>query len=82
MNKPCLHFVGFKDDRLWNAVKVFGHPDFYHLTWDKRAKQEAVEGDTIVFADIDETHDPSNYPSWDDSQWEVICGLRAKGMKP
>ena len=24
-----LHFVGFKDERYWNAVKTFGKPDLY-----------------------------------------------------
>lgn len=40
MTKPALHFVGFKDDRYWNAVKVFGVPDFYHRIFDQRAKQD------------------------------------------
>jgi hypothetical protein len=34
----ALHFVGFSDDRYWNALKVFGLPDFYHRNWDMRAK--------------------------------------------
>ena len=62
----ALHFVGFKDDRYWNAVRVFGLPDFYHRLWDMRAKQEIVPGDTAVFANgtIDDpvlpvTHDDS-----------------------
>jgi hypothetical protein len=45
-----LHFVGFKDDRWWNAIRVFGRPDFVHPGWDIRAKREIMPGDVIVFA--------------------------------
>lgn len=72
----ALHFVGFKDDRYWNAVAVFGLPDFYHRNWDVRARQEVVDGDVAVFADgsID---DPPKPISWDDSQQDII----ARGQK-
>jgi len=56
--RPCLHFVGFKDDRLWNAVRVFGRPDFYHRAWDLRAKREMADGDVVVFATGDEHQEP------------------------
>jgi hypothetical protein len=46
----CTHFVGFKDDRYWNAVKVFGRPHFIHGWWDRRARRLIARGDTIVFA--------------------------------
>lgn len=29
-----FHFVGFKDDRYWAAVKAFGKPDFVHRFWE------------------------------------------------
>lgn len=45
-----IHFVGFRDDRYWNAVKVWGKPDFFHQRWDTRAKREIADGDTVVFA--------------------------------
>lgn len=48
--KPCTHFVGFRDDRYWSAVKVWGLPDFIHRGWDMRARREIAEGDTVVFA--------------------------------
>lgn len=54
MTKACLHFVGFRDDRWWNAVRVFGKPDFIHPKWDQRARREIASEDTIVFADGDE----------------------------
>ena len=33
-----------------SAVRVFGLPDFYHRTWDRRAQQDIAAGDTVVFA--------------------------------
>ena len=72
----ALHFVSFKDDRYWNAVKVFGLPDFYHRVWDMRARQEIVEGDLAVFA-TGSIDDPVKPISWDDSQQDII----ARGRK-
>lgn len=46
-----VHFVGFKDDRYWNAVKVFGAPHFIHRGWDLRAQREIDENDLVVFAE-------------------------------
>lgn len=72
--KHALHFVGFrdprreKDTRYWNAVRVFGHPDFLHRGWDRRAQREIMHGDTIVFANGDETQPMSVY-SFDDSDF-------------
>lgn len=72
----CLHFVGFKDDRYWNAIKTFGLPDFYHRNWDARAKQEIGPDDVAIFAVGDETIAPKSI-SWDDSQQDII----ARGIK-
>lgn len=52
--KNCVHFIGFKDDRYWNAVKIFGLPDFIHRVWDKRAQREIFDNDTVIFANGDE----------------------------
>jgi len=67
VHRPPLHFVGFKDDRVWAALKVFGPPDFWHRIWDVRARLEIVPGDIAVFASgtIDDpvrpfTHDDSS----------------------
>lgn len=54
-----LHFVGFRDDRYWNAVRVFGPPDFIHRRWDLRAKREIAPDDLIVFATGNERQEPS-----------------------
>ena len=62
----AIHFIGFRNDRYWNAVKVFGKPDFYHRVWDVRARQE-IEGDDIaVFASGDDTSAMTPY-TFDDS---------------
>lgn len=68
----ALHFVGFKNDRYWNAVKVFGLPDFYHRNWDMRARQEVVPGDVAVFA-VGSADDPPKPIGWDDSQQDILA---------
>lgn len=69
----ALHFVGFKDDRVVVARRVFGRPDFYHRVWDVRAWQESrVPGDVIIFATGSEA-DPPQDTSWDDSQQDIIA---------
>lgn len=65
-DQPALHFVGFKDDRWWNAVKTFGKPDFIHRFWDARAVCEVSPIDIVVFATGDETQ-PVNQYAYDDS---------------
>lgn len=45
-----VHFIGFRDDRYWNAVKVFGPPHYIHRGWDTRAAREIAPGDILVFA--------------------------------
>ena len=50
MVKPVVHFVGFRGDEYLSAVRVFGPPAFIHMTWDKRARRDVYDGDTVVFA--------------------------------
>lgn len=57
----CVHFVGFRDDRYWNAARVFGLPHFIHRHWDRRAFREIAPGDVIVFAQGEWTQEPSPY---------------------
>lgn len=64
--KNAVHFVGFKDDRVYNAIKTFGRPDFWHRFWDRRAVDEVVEGDVVIFATGDETQKVQQY-AYDDS---------------
>jgi hypothetical protein len=62
----CLHFVGFKDDRVYSAIKVFGRPDFWHHFWDRRAVGDIAPGDVVVFASGDENDTPKEF-AFDDS---------------
>lgn len=64
--RGAFHFVGFKNDRYWNAIKTWGRPDFIHRFWDRRAVDEVVEGDVVIFADGDETQEVHPF-AFDDS---------------
>src|ERR1700704_6311271 len=63
IDAPVLHFVGFEDDRVHSAIKVFGRPHFWHRFWDHRAAAEVAPGDVVVFAHGDETMPPKDYAS-------------------
>jgi hypothetical protein len=63
---PVLHFVGFKDDRVHDAIRVFGRPDFWQRIWDRRAASEVAPGDVVVFACGDEAAAPTDH-AFDDS---------------
>lgn len=56
-----VHFVGFRDDRYWSAAAVFGKPHFIHRGWDLRAKTEIAPGDTVVFANGDDSVEPNRH---------------------
>ena len=45
----AVHFVGFRGDEYWSAVKVFGKPDFVHLINDRRMRGDFAEGDVVIF---------------------------------
>ena len=47
-----LHFVGFRNDNDYlAAVRVWGRPDFIHLTHDHRMYGDVdVDNDTVVFS--------------------------------
>ncbi|MCF8532421.1 MAG: hypothetical protein K9G48_05425 [Reyranella sp.] len=47
---PCLHFVGFRGEEYWSAIRIWGRPHFIHLGWDLRAQREIAPGDVVVFA--------------------------------
>lgn len=71
-----VHFVGFRDNRYWSAVRVWGRPDFYHLGWDLRARREIADGDTIVFAEGPADQEPRRM-SFDDV-WELPAPLTGR----
>lgn len=72
LDGPPLHFVGFRDDRVWAALRLFGPPDFWHRIYDMRAKQEIAPGDEAVFAtgSIDDLPKPVSH---DDSQQDILA---------
>jgi len=55
---PIVHFVGFRGEEFWSAVKVWGRPHYVHPGWDLRARREIAEGDTIIFAAGSEADEP------------------------
>lgn len=63
--KACLHFVGFRREEYWSAVRVFGRPDFIHPAWDQRARREIAQGDTIIFATGDEAQPVADHNATD-----------------
>lgn len=59
MSRRAIHFVGFRGEEYWAAVKVFGPPSFIHRRWDLRAKREIHPDDLVIFAKGDERQEPS-----------------------
>ena len=51
----CVHYVGFRDDRYWNAYRIFGGPRVIHRRWDRYARNDVGENDIVIFAEGDET---------------------------
>lgn len=71
----AVHFVGFApgSQRFWNAVSVFGPPDFVHRVWDARAKHggEWHPSDTMIFATNQDRNSPVSKFVVDDSNVDV-----------
>lgn len=62
-SSACVHFVAFRDERYWSAVKVWGRPDFIHMGGDRRSQREIGSDDIVVFATGDESQPfERNYP--------------------
>ena len=61
MTRRLVHFVGFRDDRYWNAVRVFGPPDMIHAVWDIYAASDTAPGDLVVFANGDGNQKPRSF---------------------
>lgn len=64
MGVRCVHFVGFRGEEYWSAVKIWGLPHMVHMGWDKRAQRDIGEDDIVVFAKGDENQPliKPNYP--------------------
>lgn len=61
----CVHFVGFRGDEIHSARRVWGEADFYHRTWDTRARREIAPGDVVVHAKGEWTKPPAEFTSSD-----------------
>lgn len=59
--RPCLHFIGFRGEEFWSAVKIWGRPDFIHRRWDQRARREIASGDVLIFATGTEADPPARW---------------------
>jgi hypothetical protein len=61
---PAVHFVGFRGEEWWSAIKVWGRPHFIHIGWDQRAQRDILPGDTVIFAqgDWDQPVSRFNFP--------------------
>ena len=46
-----VHDVGFKDDRYWNAVRIFGGPRVIHRRWECFAVHDVGPFDVVVSAE-------------------------------
>jgi hypothetical protein len=53
-----VHFIGFRGDEYWSAVKIWGEPHFIHRGWDKRAQRDIDPADLVIFATGDERQEP------------------------
>jgi len=61
-----VHFVGFRGDEFWSAVKVWGRPDFVHKWHDARMWGDIdADNDTVVFANGQDPDNPSQW-TWQD----------------
>jgi hypothetical protein len=72
----CFHFVGFRGDEFWSAVRIWGRPDFIHRRWDQRARREIAPGDTIIFATGTEGDAPAR---WNGDDIDEPVALRQNG---
>ena len=62
-----VHFIGFRGEEYWSAVRVFGSPDFIHLTHDPRMYGDVGEDDVLVFGSRADPDVVSVY-SWQDHE--------------
>ena len=67
--RKCIHFVGFRGDEYFRAVKVFGTPDFIHRNNDTRVLGGGELGpcDTVVYANGCELKAPNQH-AFNDSE--------------
>lgn len=47
--KPCVHFVGFRGEEYWSAVRIWGTPDYVWPAASFRILGECAAHDTVIF---------------------------------
>ena len=62
-----VHFIGFRGEEYWSAVRVWGHPDFVHRWHDHRMSGDVAEDDVLVFAGKESPAITREY-SWQDHE--------------
>ncbi|AMN41094.1 hypothetical protein RHPLAN_26560 [Rhodoplanes sp. Z2-YC6860] len=67
---PAVHYVGFRDDRFWNAYRIWGGPRIIHRWWDKRAQREIGPDDIVIFAEGDWRQEPKPFNAPDITEIE------------
>tara|TARA_R110000823_G_scaffold303924_1_gene425406 strand:- start:1629 stop:1832 length:204 start_codon:yes stop_codon:yes gene_type:complete len=64
-----VHFIGFRGDEYHRAARVFGTPDFVHMTHDRRMYGDVGEDDILVFAAKADPDNVSDYNWQDHMNW-------------
>ena len=62
-----VHFIGFRGEEYWSAVRVFGRPDFVHAWHDARMWGDVGDNDVLVWAGK-ERDDVQREYSWQDHE--------------
>lgn len=66
----CVHFIGFRGEEYWSAVKIWGKPDFIHQRFDRRAQRDIGPGEVVVFARGDDSEPVAKWNGDDiDERW-------------
>lgn len=65
LHGQAVHFVGFRGEEYWSAVRIWGQPDFVHMRWDQRAQREIAEQDIVIFATGEHDQPASRYNASD-----------------
>jgi len=61
----CVHFIGFRGEEYWSAVRAFGPPHFIHLIHDHRMYGDVGPDDVLLFGPKADPNHISKY-SWQD----------------
>jgi len=62
-----VHFIGFRGEEYWSAVKVWGFPDFVHKWHDNRMYGDVGDNDILIFAGKSDPKEVSEY-TWQDHE--------------